>query len=430
MVLLIIFSMLLVNALFAAYEMALACISKNKLSMLASEGRKGAASALFMKEHIEGSLAVVQIIITLAGAMSAAVGGAGADEKLAPLLQEWFSVPKKIADILSMLLVVLPLSFITIVFAELTPKTFAIKNNEFVVLTFSPFVRLLYTILSPVVYIMEALVRLLTKKRVKNDSEGEVNQEEALESLRTAVSVASSSRLFSKTEEKIVLSAASFCRRKVGEIQIPLDHVYMLYADDDIAATFVKAHLDMHTRFPVCENPGDTQSIIGYLNFKDIFMATKAAPESKATARSIMRPIMRIEASVSISQALQKIMKARQHICLVCANGRITGIVTLEDIFEEMVGEIEDEYDFFPSYIRTFGTGLVASSPAKIGDVYKNLGINLPAGVQADLSLEKWVEAKTGAPIGGNTKIKEDGLYIEPRKFRRKRVMEFLVTKS
>ncbi|MGN1058176.1 MAG: CNNM domain-containing protein, partial [Candidatus Avelusimicrobium sp.] len=136
MTILIILLMLVFNALLAAYEMALASISRTKLSILAQEKRSGAEQALYMKDHMEGSLAVVQIGITLVGAVAAASGGAGADEMFSPVLQEYLSVSKRVADILAVALVVVPLSFITIVFAELTPKTFAIKNKEFVVLQF------------------------------------------------------------------------------------------------------------------------------------------------------------------------------------------------------------------------------------------------------------------------------------------------------
>ena len=374
MTILIIILMLALNALLAAYEMALASVSRTKLSILAQEKRMGAEQALFMKDHMEGSLAVVQIGITLVGAIAEAAGGAGADEMFSPILQEWLSIPKRLADALSVAVVVLPLSFITIVFAELTPKTFAIKNKEFVVLKFSPVMRVLYTILSPIVHIMENLVRFCTKKTFTKTPDPKEAQKAAMADLRTAAAIASSSRLFGKTEEKIVLSSAMFCIRKIREIQVPLDQVYMLDAGDSIADTFVKAHLDMHTRFPVRENPSDPQSIIGYLNFKDIFLSTKMAAGSPTSARTIVRPMLRLEADTLISAALEKLMKDKQHICLVTEGGKITGILTLEDIFEEMVGEIEDEYDFFPAYIRPFGTSLIASATAKMTDVFERLG--------------------------------------------------------
>ena len=130
----IILLMLSLNALLAAYEMALASISRTRLSLLLQEKRPGAEAALYMKDHMEGSLAVVQIGITLVGAVAAAFGGSDAGSYFAPWLRRHLYLSRHVANALAMVLVVLPLSFITIVFAELTPKTFAIKNKELVVL--------------------------------------------------------------------------------------------------------------------------------------------------------------------------------------------------------------------------------------------------------------------------------------------------------
>lgn len=430
MTILIIILMLVLNALLAAYEMALASVSRTKLSILSQEKRLGAEQALYMKDHMEGSLAVVQIGITLVGAVAAAAGGAGADEMFSPVLQEWLSIPKRLADALAVAVVVIPLSFITIVFAELTPKTFAIKNKEFVVLKFSPVMRVLYTVLSPIVVIMETMVRFFTKKSFTKTPDPKEAQKAAMADLRTAAAIASSSRLFGKAEEKIVLSSAMFCIRKIREIQVPLDQVYMLDAADSIADTFIKAHLDMHTRFPVRENPQDPQSIVGYLNFKDIFLSTKMASGSPTSARTIIRPILRLDADTIISAALEKLMKSKQHICLVTEGNTITGILTLEDIFEEMVGEIEDEYDFFPAYIRPFGASLVASASAKMADVFQQLGVPAPQDLPANINVVQWAEKQLGRELGKNDKIKASGLWMDPRKFRRHKLMEVLVSKA
>lgn len=422
--------MLCLNALLAAYEMALASVSRTKLSILAQENKKGAAAALYMKDHMEGSLAVVQIGITLVGAVAAAAGGASADEAFAPWLRETFSISKRFADILSVIIVVVPLSFVTIVFAELTPKTFAIKNKETVALFFSPFIKMMYYFMSPVIKIMEWIVGRLTQKSFAQESDPKAAQKAAMTDLRTAVSIASSSRLFGKAEEKIVLSTALFTIRKIREILLPIDQVYVLYAGDTISDTFIKAHLDMHTRFPVCEKEGDKQSIIGYLNFKDIFMSAKAGAAEEGTARSILRPIMRLEADTIISAALEKMMKTRQHISLVTENGKITGILTLEDIFEEMVGEIEDEYDFFPSYIRPFGSSVIASSSAQMREIYAELKMPPPADLPQNLMVETWAEQRLGRALTMNDKVIYGGLIVYPRKFRRKRLMEVVVTKA
>lgn len=421
--------MLVFNALLAAYEMALASVSRTKLSILVQGKRSGAEQALYMKDHMEGSLAVVQIGITLVGAVAAASGGAGADEMFSPVLQEYLSVSKRVADVLAVALVVVPLSFITIVFAELTPKTFAIKNKEFVVLQFSPLMRVLYAVLSPIVKIMEALVRTFTKKTFTKTPDPKEAQKAAMADLRTAAAIASSSRLFGKAEEKIVLSSAMFCIRKIREIQVPLEQVYMLDADDSIANTFVKAHLDMHTRFPVRAVPDDPQNIIGYLNFKDIFLSTKTSGGTPATARSIVRPILRLEADTIISAALEKMMKNKQHISLVTEGNKITGILTLEDIFEEMVGEIEDEYDFSPAYIRPFSAGVLASASAKMADVMERLDLPLPADLSGSVTVEQWINKKLDHTPTKNEKIRDGSLLLETRKFRRHKLMEAFICK-
>lgn len=426
MILIIILLLLLINAILAAYEMALASVSKTKLSILAQENKKGASAALFMKERIEGSLAVIQIGITLVGALAAASGGASADEVFSPVLQNEFAISKKTADILSVLFFVIPLSFTTIVFAELVPKTFAIKNKEIVVLILSPVIKILYQILYPIVMVMEKIVNAMTKKKFHAHTDESYTKKTALEELKTATAVASSSRLFGKIEERIVLSSAFFSIRTIKEIQVPIKYVYILYADASIADTFVKAHFDMHTRFPVCEKKDDNQSIIGYLNFKDIFIATKTIPEYNniITARSIMRPIIKMDSSIFISTALQKMTKEHQHIALVTEKELITGIITLEDIFEEMVGEIEDEYDYSPEYIRKFGNGLVASASAKMQNVYKEFNIPVPFFISSDLTVEKWSEQKLGKIPGVSEVIFADGLKMETRKFRRNKLME------
>ena len=429
MTLIIIALMLVLNALLAAYEMAIASISRTRIALWLQEKKPGAEQALYLKDHLEGSLAIVQIGITLAGSLAAAYGGSGADSWFSPWLIAHWHVSEAVAHLLSMLLVVLPLSFVTIVFAELTPKTFAIKNKDFVVLKFSPYIRFLYTALEPIVKGMEALVQFTTRKISKTPDTQEM-QKAAMADLRTAAAIASSSRLFGKTEEKIVLSTAQFCTRRIREIQVPLEQVYMLDADDSIADTFIKAHLDMHTRFPVRQSPDDPQSIIGYLNFKDIFQATKIAAGQPTSARSIVRPIVRLEADTIISAALEKMMKNKQHICLVTESGTITGILTLEDIFEEMVGEIEDEYDFFPAYIRPFGSALAASASAKMTDIFQRLDLPLPADVPSSMTVVQWVQQQLSHEPTKNEKIRASGILLETRKFRRHKLMEVLITKA
>ena len=115
-------TMIGVNCIFAGYEIALASITVARLQRLATDNRAGAKVALYMKENMEASLAVVQLGITLVGAIAAAVGGAGADENLAPILEAKFDFSPRLAEFLALICVVLPLTVFTIIFGELIPK--------------------------------------------------------------------------------------------------------------------------------------------------------------------------------------------------------------------------------------------------------------------------------------------------------------------
>ena len=135
--LLIISVMISFNAVFSAYEMALASISRTKLMYLVESKKKGATEALFMKDRMEASLAAVQLGVTFVGSIAAALGGAGVTEALNPYFQKNLGLSKVMAESLSLACLVIPLSSFTIIFAELIPKTYAIKNSEWVILKLS-----------------------------------------------------------------------------------------------------------------------------------------------------------------------------------------------------------------------------------------------------------------------------------------------------
>lgn len=137
----VIILMLLLNAVFAAYEMALASISRSRVSVLVNEKKKGAQEAAFMKDRMGASLTVIQLGITMVGAFAAAIGGAGIEQSLAPYLESAFNLPPVAADLIAMVFFIIPLGLIIMVFAELSPKMFALNNKEFVILSLSPGMR-------------------------------------------------------------------------------------------------------------------------------------------------------------------------------------------------------------------------------------------------------------------------------------------------
>ena len=429
--LLIILIMITFNAVFVAYEMALASISRTKLTYLVETKKKGASEALFMKDRMEASLAAVQLGVTLAGSIAAAIGGAGVTEALNPYFQKNWGLSKVMAESLSLAALIIPLSSFTIIFAELIPKTYAIKNSEWVILRLSKMMLYFTYIAYPVISSLENIVKAANRfigKIIPNNSPVSDTQS-SLHELTAALSLARTSRLIDANQEKIVMSAAQLSLRPIKDITIPVADICMIPRNSTLADALVLAHLDMHTRFPVCENINDPQTIQGYINFKDIIAAIKINPEDP-TIKGTIRPIMKFVDTTPISKVLERMIQEKLHIGLVeNAQKQIIGMITQEDIIEELVGEIEDEFDRLPNHIHPYGNQWLVGGAVTMSALAKTLGIDrtLSAGYEDDLKLADWCQRQFAKPFNGGETISGNGFQITVRKLRRKKISEALV---
>lgn len=422
----VIAAMLVFNAGFAAYEMALASVPKARIRHLKEKNAAGAGSALFMKDRVEASLSLIQLGITLAGAAAAATGGAGINEYLAPVLQVRYALSPGTAEAAAIIIFVLPLSFVTIVFGELVPKVFAIENKEFILLGFSPFFRILYFLFYPLLSLFEfsikavlALVKLVVPA-------GRLNHEKApLAELRLAAAQARDERLIGRMEEKIVNAAAELSRRKVEDLAIPLSAVSYIPASASLPDALIRAHMDLHTRFPVTRLDGMPEQIIGYINFKDIVNALKMQAPSPDVA-GITRPIEKIRAGTAAPKALEEMMSKNVHMALVTdAAGNAAGILTLEDIIGQLVGQqIKDEFDRLPGHLYAAGGGLIVGGGADMAEVMRKLDLKPETG---NITLAAWLEGQLGRAPKGSELVKAGPLELIVRKTRRHRVSEAFI---
>lgn len=422
--------MLFFNAVFAAYEMALASVSAARLQVLLNEKKKGAAEAVFMKSRMEASLAVIQLGITLAGAFAAATGGAGIGERLSPYLMEAMKIPEFFAKLLALVFLIIPLTFVIIVFGELVPKMLALNNKERVVLRLSPFMKFLSVIANPVISVVETVVKWTVGAITKLSPIKSSEKVHGFYDFRAAVSLARSSKLLSARQEKIVLSSALLSMRPVRDIIIPAQDIAMIWMGSSLMDALIKAHLDMHTRFPVSRNADDPQSIEGYVNFKDIVYTLKANP-SEPSLKGIMRSIKKIDAATSISQTLEVMIQEKLHIAVVVSDeGTILGMVTLEDVLEELVGEIEDEFDYLPTHIHPCGSAWIMGGGLPMTKVFSTIGLKSEDKFSGSKvpALSEWCVQKAGRPLEGGEIIESDNIRVVVRKFRRKKVSEVLVS--
>jgi putative hemolysin len=434
----VIILMLVLNAVFAAYEMGLASISRARIAVLVNEKKRGAVEAAFMKDRMEASLAVVQLGITLVGAVAAATGGAGVQESFAPYLQSTWHISKILSEVLSLVFLIIPLILAIIVFAELVPKMIALNNKEWIVLKLSPIMKLLSRIAYPVVSVIEVVVKKVVSIVAKWGPDKVGGGGQWLHELKAAVSLARASKLMGEREEKIVLAAAHLSTHLVRDIIIPAQDISMIFVGSSLADALVKAHLDMHTRFPVCVKEDDPQTIEGYVNFKDIVAAMRVNP-SDPTIRGVSRPIKKVREDVPLSNLLETMIQEKTHIVIVVSvEGAVLGMVTLEDIIEELVGEIEDEFDRLPAHIHPCGSSCwIMGGGVPMSTVASTVGLEWPdksAVRLADKSdgrahtLAEWCVQKAGFPLKGGETIESDNLRVVPRKFRRKKLLEATVT--
>ncbi len=433
----IILVMILFNGVFAAYEIALASVSLARLQQLTAVHQWGAKAAASMKQTMEASLAVVQLGITLVGIIAAATGGAEAQEDLSPQLAQWLDLPATTAwtDFFALAIIVVPLTILTIVVGELIPKVFALRNKEWVCLRLSPLMLWFSWLVWPVVWMLETVVRaavLIGEKFFFRGADAEAQYETShLQELRAMAAMARASRMIGAQEERIIVSAARLSSRPVKEIVLPAEHISMMALDSSLAECLIAAHLDMHTRFPVARVANDPQSIIGYVNFKDIVAMMRLSPQDPSLA-GILRPMPKFLATQPISHVLEAMMRDHTHIALVRdRDEQIIGLVTLEDIIEELVGEIEDEHDRLPAHVATSEAGWVVGGGISLTRLREVTGIDLAGDMptNAPRTLSQWMAGHLGRSVHGGDVVERHGYRLLVRKLRRQEVLEAQITK-
>ncbi len=329
---------------------------------------------------------------------------------------------------MALTLFVLPLSAITIMFGELVPKVFAIENKELVLLRVSPVMRVLYSVACPVVRAMEKLTKAAVRLASSLlPSSGHREEKASVQEMRAAAAQALEQKLIGPVEERIVSAAAGLSLKKVGDLLIPPPAISHIPITFTLTEALLRAHMDLHTRFPVTAAEGEPENIKGYVNFKDIVTALKMGAQS-GTVASITRPIEKIPCGMTASKALEKMTNGNIHMAVITEDGgRVLGLLTLEDIIHQLTGEISDEYDRLPAHLYPSGDGLIAGGAAKIKDVFRRLHLATPA--ENDI-LALWVERRLGRPPKGSEALKIEGLTILVRKTRRHKLLEAYISKD
>jgi putative hemolysin len=333
------------------------------------------------------------------------------------------------AQCLALLTVTIPLTVVTIILGELAPKVFALRNKEWVCLRLSPPMEWFTYSVWPAVWFLEkstTFISRLGERRWRPRSEAGHSNDATLQELRAIAALARTARLIGMREEGIIVNAARISTTPVRTAMLPAQHVTMLDVNGAMADSLVVAHSDMHTRFPVTERPGDPQGILGYVNFKDIVSSLRLS-RNEPSLRGILRPIISVQAEATIAVCMERLIHDHQHIAIVRdADQKVLGMITLEDILEELIGEIHDEFDRLPGHITPSGKDWVAGGGTTLTHLREVTGLDLvaPDATRPPNTLNEWMLYKLGRPARGGDVIEEEGATFLVRKVRRNLVQE------
>lgn len=318
---------LVVNALLSAFEMAFVSVSKPELRQLARKGNVAAGRLLVLRETPERTLSVLQIGITLVGAISAAVGGAGAEESLAPLFESRLGVREETAEAMAIGAIVIPLTYFSVVLGELIPKTIAIRQPRPIALRGSRVLKMADQTLHPLVTFLEKSTQVFLSP---------------FPFLKTAPQADDTSIQLddlSVSQQEYVVNVVKLEKLRIRDIMIPWSQVDTIRADQVASEVLTRVAESGHTRHPVVDSE---RNVVGILNSKEFLAMTLSG---NFDWQSVVREPVRVKAGDDLLKTLRLLQASRRHMATVDEGGEAIGIVTLEDIIEEIIGDVQDEDD-------------------------------------------------------------------------------------
>lgn len=332
----------LINAFFAAAEMAVVSVNKNKIKVLAQDGNKRAAAVLKQIENPNKFLSTIQVAITLAGFLASASAAVGLSDDLGAFLHKTFDLPLTIAVDIAVVVVTVLLSYVTLVLGELFPKRIAMQHSERIAMITVKPIRFIGFLAKPFVWFLSASVNfllLITRQNINVEND-EFSEDEVMSMLE----VGQESGVLKEEGKKMINSIFAFDDKLAYEIMTPRTDVFAIDINDPMEEYIEELMELRYSRIPVYDD--DQDKIIGILNIKDYFLKSREEGFDNVNIRDIIREAYFVPETKNIDSLFYELQKTRQHIAiLIDEYGGFSGIVTIEDIVEEVMGEIEDEYD-------------------------------------------------------------------------------------
>ncbi|NYV65903.1 HlyC/CorC family transporter [Bacillus sp. Gen3] len=375
--LVLVFIIIALSAFFVASEFAIVKVRSTRIDQLVEEGNKRALAAKKILSNLDEYLSTVQLGITILSLVLGWIGEKTVSHLLMPVFS-FIHITGPSVHVISTILAFLLITFVHVVVGELAPKTVAIQKAETISLLTSRPLILIHRILYPFVWLLNTSSRLVTRLfglKIVNENELAHTEEE----LRIIVSESYKSGEINQSEFKYVNKIFEFDNRIAKEIMVPRTEITSLSKEDSFDELLQTIREERFTRYPVID--GDKDHIIGMVNAKELLTDLLSdSDRNKSTLNSYIRPIIRVIDTIPIQELLLMMQKERIHMAvLIDEYGGTSGLVTVEDIIEEIVGEIRDEFDMdeVPLVRKIKENHYIIDSKVLVSEVNDLLGTNI-----------------------------------------------------
>ena len=367
---LLVLAVILIGGFFAAAEMALVSLREGQIRAVGRRGKRGQRTAKLAQDP-NRFLSSVQIGVTLATLLSGAFGAALLSDRLGDKLSKY--MPRDAADPVALIAVTLIISFFTLVFGELAPKRLALQRSERVALVAGPVVDRVATFARPLVWLLSKSTNLVV--RLLGGDPAEARGVMTDEELRDLVA---GHQALSPDERHIVGEVFDAGKRQIREVLVPRTEVEFLPATMPLSAAIAATEQSRYSRFPVYQESYD--DVIGFVHARDLF--DNRAELGSRQVGEVCRPVKFLPISKMVLSALSEMRRDRAHLAIVVDEyGGTAGIVTLEDLVEELIGDIQDEYDEEASHPRQLHGGeLEVDGLLNLDEFAEQTGLELPEG--------------------------------------------------
>ena len=335
-----------INAFFSSAEMAIVSINRNKLKILVEEGNKKAIMLENLMKEPSKFLSTIQVGITLASFFASASAATGLSQYLSIYLGK-LKIPY--SSHISMILITFLLSYITLVFGELIPKRIALRSSEKTALASVGIIVMVSKIFSPFVKFLTFSTNvILTVLKMKEDN---IEEKVSKEELRSLVEVGREHGIINEVEKEMIENIIEFDEKVAREIMIPRTKVFLIDKNISVDELFEKKEVEVYSRIPVYEDEAD--NIVGILFMKDLMIEAYRKGFQNVKLTEIMQEAYFVPETKNVNELFNEMQAEKKHIAILIGEyGEFSGIVTLEDLIEEVMGNIADEFDADDSSIK------------------------------------------------------------------------------